>query len=252
MMEPLASADDSQFPSYTDFSRSISFSILNQHGNEVRINTNFDNPIELIIPRDPDLPIPLMFEQNVTLINENEKKLLFNLYFIDLKQYSNISFHFQMYPLESNISYLFIYKFDSVPRLTNSIYQIDGWTLFCPLSKFHFFEKKIFLFILDLTIEGLYTYFVGNQHLSNHHSIVIGIRELDSTEMKEYCFNKPSNSNPPITNKPFYFSSNYQLRTYLSSCYYLHSNNHWQSNGLRVIFNFILTKHHSHLFRLDL
>jgi len=39
---------------------------------------------------------------------------------------------------------------------------------------------------------------------------------------------------PPITNERFNFTSNYELRIYTSGCYYLDSNNNWQSDGLLV------------------
>ena len=32
----------------------------------------------------------------------------------------------------------------------------------------------------------------------------------------------------------FNFTSDYEIRTYTSGCYYLDSNNHWQSDGLIV------------------
>ncbi|CAF4190046.1 unnamed protein product, partial [Rotaria socialis] len=41
-------------------------------------------------------------------------------------------------------------------------------------------------------------------------------------------------STPPITDQPFNFSSDYELRTFTSACYYLDSNNNWQSDGLLV------------------
>jgi hypothetical protein len=66
----------------------------------------------------------------------------------------------------------------------------------------------------------------------NHESLIFGLRELNSTEMNDFCSNQSIN-NPPISDEPFNFTSNYKLRIYTSGCYYLDSNN-WQSNGLLV------------------
>ncbi len=73
-------------------------------------------------------------------------------------------------------------------------------------------------------------YFINNKDVGKHDSIIFGIRELSFGEMDEYC----SEKSLPMTNQPFNFSSKYQLRTYLSGCFYLDSNNHWKSDGLLV------------------
>ncbi|CAF4437851.1 unnamed protein product, partial [Adineta steineri] len=102
-----------------------------------------------------------------------------------------ISVHIEINPLETNISYLFIYKFDQIPQLNTSINQIDGWTLFCSLN---------------LTNESIYTYFIDNQQTFGHQSIIFGLRELNSTETQDFCENSPI-INPPITDEKFNFTS---------------------------------------------
>ncbi|CAF1543304.1 unnamed protein product, partial [Rotaria sordida] len=67
----------------------------------------------------------------------------------------------------------------------------------------------------------------------SHQSLVFDLRELNSTESVNYCSNSQL-INPPITNKRFNFTSNYELRIYISGCYYLNKNNQWKSDGLRV------------------
>jgi hypothetical protein len=71
--------------------------------------------------------------------------------------------------------------------------------------------------------------------------VIFGLRELNSTEIVQYCWNF-SIINPPITNQRFNFTSNYELRIFTSGCYYLDSNNNWQSDGLIVSFIFYLLK----------
>jgi hypothetical protein len=104
------------------------------------------------------------------------------------------------------------------------------WVLF--LYK-HRFES---LFHLDLTNESINTYFIDNQRTVGHQSVIFGIRELNATEIDDFCSNYSLINDPPISNTPYNFSSNYELRTYTSGCYYLDSNNNWQSDGLLVSF----------------
>ncbi len=137
-MQPLASAGQSQSVTITNLSRSISFSILDQNGRELSIQTTRNQSIELIIPRDPNLVIPAMNLQNVTSLNSTPHSQLFNLQFVNITNPLAISVHFEILPLNANLGYLFIYKFDNSPILNSSMNQIDGWTLFCPLSEFYF------------------------------------------------------------------------------------------------------------------
>jgi hypothetical protein len=205
MIQPLASFGNATFQSNTNLSRSISLSMLDQYGNEISI------PIEILIPRDPNIIIPPMIEQMIDSTPHNQ---LFNLHYVDITSVLPISVHFEMHPLNTTLAYLLVYKFDQIPQLN----QIDGWTLFCPEN---------------LSNESIYTYFIDNQQTSGHQSVVFGLRELNSTEMIEFCSNT-SMTNPPMINERFNFTSNYQLRVYTSGCYYLDSNNQWKSDGLQV------------------
>ncbi|CAF4193018.1 unnamed protein product, partial [Adineta steineri] len=218
-MEPLAAYGSSKSQSAnTNVSTSISLSVVDRNGNEVTIKTDETNPIEIIIPHDPSLIIPSMIIQNVTSINSTFHNQLFSYHYMNITNILPISAHIEINPLETNISYLFIYKFDQIPQLNTSINQIDGWTLFCSVN---------------LTNESIYTYFINNQQTLGHQSIIFGLRELNSTETQDFCENSPI-VNPPITDLKFNFTSNYELRIYTSGCYYLDENNQWQSDGLVV------------------
>jgi hypothetical protein len=242
LMQPLASADQSSSQSNTNLSRSISLTILDQNEREVSIQTTLDDPIELLIPRDPNVIIPSMSLQNVMSMNFTFHNQLFNLHYINITSTLTISIHFEIHSLNSTRGYLFIYKFDRSPQLNSSINQIDGWTLFCPSSEILF---NIYLFIssisfnIDSTNDTTYTYFIDNQQTVGHQSVIFGLRELNSTEMNNVCMNSSLNS-PPITNKRFNFTSNYELRIYTSGCYYLDADNNWQSDGLQVSFSSII------------
>jgi hypothetical protein len=87
-----------------------------------------------------------------------------------------------------------------------------------------------------LTNESIYTYFINNQQTSGHQSLIFGIRELNSSEVIQFCLNNSSISTLPITDQTFNFTSDYELRIYTSGCYYLDQNNQWQSDGVVVSF----------------
>ena len=141
-MQPLAAADRirSEFP--TNLSRSISVNMFDQDGREILIRANASSPIEMIIPRDPDLRSLSMTAQNVTSLNGTIQNLLFNLHFVKLAFDYSVSLHFQMRPLNSSLAYLLIYAFDRSPRLNRSVDDIDGWTLFCPSSECNSIDEE--------------------------------------------------------------------------------------------------------------
>ncbi len=117
------------YSSYTNLSRSLSLTILDGNEKEIKIKTDQNNRIEFFIPRDPNLPIPPMFLQNVTSMNRMD--LLFNYHLINLTQsYLNLTYsiHLELHPLNINRSYFLMAKFDDRPKL----HSMDNWTIFCP------------------------------------------------------------------------------------------------------------------------
>ena len=204
-VEPLASFGNS---ANTNVSRSISFSLFDSNGKEISL----DYPIQIFIPRDPNRIIPPMILQNITSSTLHQQ--LFNLHYVNITTILSISVHIEIEPANFSVAYLLIYKFDQIPQLNQSIYQIDGWSILCP-KNFHLF-------------------YVDNEKTRNHQSLVFGLRELNSSEMVSYCSNNNSQLNPPITNQRVNFSSNYKLRVYSSGCYFLDENNQWNDRGLRV------------------
>ncbi|CAF4146964.1 unnamed protein product, partial [Adineta steineri] len=215
-VDPLASYGNFQ---NANLSRSIALSIIDQNGNEVSFEANQNNPIQLIIPRDPNILIPSMYLQNVTSINSTINNLVFNYHYINITSSLPISIHFEIHSLNRSLAYLFIYKFDQAPQLNSSINLIDGWTLFCPFN---------------LTNDDIYRYFIDNQQTPGHQSLIFGIRELNSAEINTYCLNSSSINTLPITDETYDFTSNYELRIYTSGCYYLDESNNWKSDGLTV------------------
>jgi hypothetical protein len=213
MLQPMALADPF---SHTDFSRSFSLSILDPNGTDLRIETTSTNPVEFLIPRDPNLVISRMSNHNVT-----GKNVLFNYHQVNLTQLNlnlTYSIHFELRPSHSNLSYLLIYRFDHQPKL----YAFDG-------------SSKLFCSSNDSTKDGDYVHFLDNNQTVNHQFIIYAIREMTAKEKNDFCSNPNlSQSLLSMINEPMIFSSNYSIRVYQSGCFYLDSNNHWQSNGLLV------------------
>jgi hypothetical protein len=167
-------------------------SILYPNGSEIPIRTKNSNLIEIIIPRDPNLIIPPMisFVHNKTFHHLNITTSL------------PISLHFEIDPLDSNQSYIFIYKFDQYPLLNNSIESIDDeWNLLCPINL--------------TNDQNISRYYLNNQQTFGHENITFTFRQLNSTEI---CSN----------------TSNFQFRVYTSGCYYLDENNQWKSDEVLV------------------
>ena len=197
-------------------SASLSVKLADEEGRDLVVRSR---GIELIIPRDINLVLPPMTLQNFSFIiagHTNNRQ--FNLHFINITQPNpdiSVSVHFQLRSHDPTLGYLVIYRFDGIPRLNSSINQTDGWSLLCPSSEF-----------------GLFTVFIDNQQTSNHQTVIFGVRELDATEKIKHCPN--GSIAAPITNRPFNFSANYELRTYTSGCFYADSNRQWQSEGLLV------------------
>ena len=98
----------------------------------------------------------------------------------------------------------------------------------------------------------VYEYFLDNEMADGHQSLIFGLRELDLSEMNSFCLNRSTNTSVPITDKPFYFSSDYGIRVYTSGCYYLDENNQWKSDGLKVSFVLHLLRRRNELHLLSL
>ena len=113
---------------------------MDQHDNELPLETTNDDRFELIIPRDPTLVISSMYLQNVTSMYSSTfpHRSVFNLNYINLGGSSGVSVHFELHPLNISLSYLLIYQFDRSPVLNTSFSQMDGWAIFCPSSKICF------------------------------------------------------------------------------------------------------------------
>lgn len=218
-MQPLAVSGQTRNNANTNLSTLVSLSVLDAHGNDLPIQATVDHPIELMIPRDPNTMIPSFVLQNVSFIDKHNQT--FNLHFINISRTNNltISVHLDIRPLNQSSAYWLIYRFDGTPRVNSTVRLLDGGSLLCPSNK----------------KDGMYSYFIDNQHVSYHQSIVFGVRELNTTEQFQRCLNTSNQTELTwMIDTPMHFSSDYEIRAYTSGCYFLDEQNNWRSNGLTV------------------
>ena len=193
---------------------------MDRDGHQIPLKTTKTDPLELIIPRDPFLVIPPMYLYNVMQMHGNDTKVdqvkLFSFHSVDLRRMpTSVSLHFEVRPLISNLSYLFVYRFDR-----SALQQIDGWKLFCPS--------------LDMTNQTHYTHFIDNEHTASHPEVIFGLRELNLKETEMFCSNASIRELPVVTARVL-FTSNFELRLYTSSCLYFDDTiGQWKSDGMKV------------------
>ena len=217
MVEPLAPYGKY---SHTYLSRSLSLTLLDQNGTEIPFQTSNQHPIQLIIPRDPNLPIAPMTNHNVTAFNATPHNQSFHYHYVDITSTLPISVHIEMRPLNPALAYLFIYRFDQSPYLN----QTDGWQSFCPSGE----SSAV------ATNERFHTAFIDEQQTIGHQTLVFGLRELNAVEMIDRCLNNSKNRPPMLSSQPAQFTVDYELRVYTSGCHYLDEAGEWKSDGLRV------------------
>ncbi|CAF1347188.1 unnamed protein product [Adineta ricciae] len=221
LIQPLASFDRST-ESLTNLSRSVSLTIVDENGEEVKTETDEDHLIEIIIPRDPQFVLPPMTLYNVTSSTTNSTQhhhQVFFYHYVNITSSLPISVHMEIHPLDVNISYLLIYKLDGIPQVNSSMKNIDGWTLLCAGD-------------YSMTNESVYGYFIDNEQTVGHSSMVIGLREVEDDV---YCSNTSLRNELPITDDVYSFRSDYEMRVYSSGCYYMdEESGEWKGNGLKV------------------
>lgn len=210
--------------------------LIDQSGQEIPVSASMNQPIEIIIMRDPNLAVDSFTLQNVSLINNTNETFYFHFVNYSDSSSFDVSIHLELRPLNMGSGYWLIYRYDSAPQINSSTQIIDGWALLCPSSKnllVHCIRLQIYF--LDATAQGFYRYFIDNRQTSKHQSVIFGIREVSNAEFVDYCQNSTFlNKLPAIFNTSMNFSEDYEIRVYLSGCLYLDQQNNWRSDGLMV------------------
>lgn len=133
-MQPLAASGDTRNKANTNLSTTISLTLIDANGHEIPVSATVDQPIELIIPRDPNIVISPFTLQNASS-NELQNQT-FNFYFVNISRTNNltVSVHLEIHPLNQSKAYWLVYRFDGKPQVNSTVQLFDGWTLFCPSS----------------------------------------------------------------------------------------------------------------------
>jgi hypothetical protein len=121
----------------TNLSRTVSLTVMDSSGDELPIHTSSNDSFDIFIAHDPSMTVPEMFLQDVTSTSNSSipHHYLFNYHSVNLNSEMNQSIHLEFQSLNSNVSYLLIYRFDRFPLLNTSIELIDGWAVYCASSK---------------------------------------------------------------------------------------------------------------------
>jgi hypothetical protein len=244
-VEPLAAFGDGTATLSTNLSRSISLTLTGNDGDELPLisTTSDDDRFHIWIPHDPNISIPPMALQNVTTTSNGSNTthhLQFNYHFFSLKSkaQTNISAHVEFRSLNTNSSgYLLIYRFDVAPRLNSSMKDIDGWSIICPLGKRlrENFDDLTFCRPIDMSHDNHFVYFINSGQTSGRESIILGLRQLNETELIAACSPAANLSDPLVSDAPYNFTTDYEIRLYLSACYfYDRVTKQWKSDGMTV------------------
>jgi hypothetical protein len=112
----------------------MSLVFMDLNGNEIPVFAHADQPIELIIPRDPNIIRTPFARQNLSHIQQHNQT--FNSHLVKLLRNNSltVSVHFEIHPLNETRGYCLIYRFDDIPQINASIQLFDGWSLLCPQS----------------------------------------------------------------------------------------------------------------------
>lgn len=65
---------------------------------------------------------------------------------------------------------------------------------------------ELFFSPFNLTNNNIYRYFIDNQHTIDYQSILFGLRELNSTETNNFCWNISIKTSLPIITDRFEFT----------------------------------------------
>ena len=211
-------------------SPSISLSFYDEKLNEIVIQDQTSMPIEILIKRDKNMPDYSFQYVNVSQIDlTSSSSFLPNAFNLTL---TNASLHIELKPLNWTIGYVLVMKLGYTPIINSSQADFTSFRIFCPSQMMSFY-----VFFQNMSQVNGFKGFVG-----------YSIRELNSFEMNQYCFNNSTQAtfdsifkNRDKTN----FTSDFMLRTYSSGCYYYDGDTgKWSSNGIDVYEDTNLTQTH--------
>jgi len=113
--------------SFIGMSASIGLSFYDQYMNEIEIS-NTQNPIDIVIKRDPNLP-EFSFQYVKATQIQLSSFLLSNAFNITA---TNASIHIELMPSNLTIGYLLVIKFGYMPIINSTYADFSSFKIFCP------------------------------------------------------------------------------------------------------------------------
>ena len=211
-------------------SRSLTLSVYqNEAFQEINV-INQANLFDMWISRDRSIPI-----QSFSLVNavSSNASLLDGFYVSGFNlNYTNVSIHIQLKPLNKQLSYLAMIKFGQNPLLSN----YDVLYIFCPND-----------LIVNSNTSFYYMLFANMSTVNNFQGYVgFSFKELNTADLN--CLDKTKNSPNYLQNlstRKQNFSSNFELRTFLSGCYFTDPlTSKWSTRGIEILSDTNLTHTH--------
>ena len=212
-------------------SQAISISFSDNNGNEIEMN-NSSKLIDLWIPRDPNIK-----KSNFVFVNATKRSNTTNesqLLPIGITStFQNSSIHLQILPLNASVGYIVLLKFNMTPRINLTFQDYDSWRMFCPSGKILRNDEiltSLKLFFLDLVFnvdiqKQIYLFFMNSNSANYKGFIGLGIRELQNSELTQYCPNSRPSIPPyfePTLNESFtQFTNDFYFLAYISGCYFI-------------------------------
>jgi len=194
---------------------SVELNLNDVNNNEIKISNSFV-PIIIKISRIVNKKYSFV-KVNCTKMNfTNGQQLMINSF---VKSKSNSSINIHLKPNDLNLAYLIVLKFSDLLIYNSSQQSYDYFQIMCPQSgiiHYIIFNRIILKIIklIDLINESYFSLFRNMNQTNNYKGIVtFGIRELNETELNNYCLiNQTNISIPPMIDESLNFTSDFSLR----------------------------------------
>ena len=152
MVQPLAVAGQSSAGGNTNLSTSIFLTLVNENGTDILFHVNGTEPIELLIPRDPNSIVSLLNWERKTTQNGSNRTM--HMHFLNLARKADleISVHLEIRPLVPSTAYWLVFRFDDPPQINSTSNLTDGWSLLCPFRQ----TRSVFLVLKYSVLSCIY------------------------------------------------------------------------------------------------
>lgn len=205
-------------------SSSLALNFYDENKDEIRVDRP-SKPIEMWIERDKNSNYTFYQKVNATVLQIQPRiGLIPNGFY---SKQLNTSLHIRIKPVDPNIGYLVLLKYNDTPILNSTHKIYNKFKLFCPHSSD---------FVVTNDGDSYYLFYVSQRELNNYvGNIGLGLRELTWNETQAYC---PSAvlSEPPVLSQPTNFTNDFSIGIFSAACFYVDKKHgKWSSFGVDII-----------------